>query len=215
MVVVAGIVSPSVVRPKVRVSMGYLDDGGHLKPERRRTRLSCSPVPMRVGRRAGATGGHGQPMPTSSASTPPPDPDDEEAVPLSVWPCAQTTAQRQRAGVYLPECREHPGKMLPDLARRIIRAYSRRGDLVVDPMCGSGTTIVEAARLHRRAVGVDVEARWVDLTRANLDHVLDDTTRALGDVRVGDARQLPAVLADVAGRVIWWRRGRRTRARSA
>jgi modification methylase len=125
----------------------------------------------------------------------------EEVVPLAVWPCAQATAQRQRAGVYLPECREHPGKMLPDLARRIVRAYSRPGDLVVDPMCGTGTTLVEAARLGRRAIGVDLEARWVDLAARNLDHILDDTTRPMAEVRVGDARRLPEVLSDVAGQV--------------
>jgi hypothetical protein len=37
------------------------------------------------------------------------EPDDaaevDEVVPLAVWPCAQATAQRQRAGVYLPESR--------------------------------------------------------------------------------------------------------------
>ena len=147
----------------------------------------------------------GQPMTKRSAATSEPDHYDgdggEEAVPLAVWPCAQTTAQWQRAGTYLPECREHPGKMLPDLARRIIRGYSRPGDPICDPMCGSGTTLVEAARLHRRAVGVDVEDRWVDLTARNLDHVLDNATRPLADVRVGHARKLTDVLADATGQV--------------
>jgi hypothetical protein len=96
--------------------------------------------------------------------------DDAEVVPLAVWPCAQAPAKQQRAGLYLPECRQHPGKMLPDLARRVVRAYSRPGDLVVDPMYGSGTTLVEAARLGRRAIGVDLEDRWVDLATRNLDH---------------------------------------------
>ena len=89
------------------------------------------------------------------------------AVPLAVWPCAQTTAQRQRAGTYLPECREHPGKMLPDLARRIIRSYSRPGDLVVDPMCGIGTTLVEAVHQGRDAIGIEYEPTWADLAQAN------------------------------------------------
>jgi hypothetical protein len=35
--------------------------------------------------------------------------DPEEVVPLAVWRSAQVTAQRQRTGVYLPECRQHPG----------------------------------------------------------------------------------------------------------
>jgi DNA modification methylase len=129
------------------------------------------------------------------------DDTDDDRVPLAVWPCAQTTAQQQRAGTYLPECREHPGKMLPDLARRIIRAYSRPGDLVVDPMCGTGTTIVEAAPLHRHAIGIDLEQRWVDLATRNLDHVLDEQTRRHATVRAGDARRLAAVLPDVVGQV--------------
>jgi tRNA G10 N-methylase Trm11 len=89
--------------------------------------------------------------------------------------------------------------MLPDLARRIVRAYSRPGDLVVDPMCG--TTLVEAARLGRRAIGVDLEDRWVDLATRNLDHILDAASRPRTEVRVGDARQLPHVLSDVVGQV--------------
>lgn len=46
--------------------------------------------------------------------------------------------------------------MLPALARRAIETYSDPGDLVVDPMCGIGTTLVEAADLGRRAAGVEL-----------------------------------------------------------
>jgi len=124
-----------------------------------------------------------------------------EPIPLSVWPCAQTTAQYQRAGRYVPESSEHPGKMMPELARRIIDEYSEPGDLVVDPMCGIGTTLVEGAALGRRCLGVELEARWASVAEANLDHVLDTEHRSLAEVRVGDARQLPELLADVAGTV--------------
>src|ERR1700680_4520729 len=92
---------------------------------------------------------------------------DFEAVPLAVWPCAQATAQRQRAGRYVPESTGHPGKMLPELARRILTAYSKPGDMVVDPMCGIGTTLVEGALLDRRCVGVELDEHWVTIARAN------------------------------------------------
>ncbi len=39
---------------------------------------------------------------------------------------------------YLPESNRHPAKMLPEIARRAIAAYSEPGDLVLDPMCGIG-----------------------------------------------------------------------------
>lgn len=63
--------------------------------------------------------------------------------------------------------------MLPALARRAVEAYSEPGDLVVDPMCGIGTTLVEASDLGRRAVGVELEARWAKLASAvRLDTIL-------------------------------------------
>ena len=80
-------------------------------------------------------------------------------MPLAVWPCAQTSAQYQRAGRYLSASSRHPGKMLPELARRLVAEYCPPGGLVVDPMCGIGTTLVEAAALGRRAVGLELEPR--------------------------------------------------------
>jgi tRNA G10 N-methylase Trm11 len=91
--------------------------------------------------------------------------------------------------------------MLPALAARIVAEYSTPGDLVVDPMCGTGTTLVEAANQRRRAVGLELEDRWADLARANLDAALDNNGRRLAEVRTGDATALPGSLADVAGRV--------------
>jgi len=123
------------------------------------------------------------------------------AVPLGVWPVAQTTAQYQRAGRYLPACTDHPAKMLPELARRIVAEYSTPGALVVDVMAGIATTVAEAALLDRRAVGVEVEPRWAALAEANLDHMLDPARRFLAEVRLGDARRLGDVLGDLEGTV--------------
>jgi adenine-specific DNA methylase len=71
----------------------------------------------------------------------------------------------------------------------------------VDPMCGIGTTLVEAVTLGCRAVGVELEPRWAELARANLTHAVPADRAALAEVRVGDARQLGELLADLTGRV--------------
>jgi modification methylase len=139
--------------------------------------------------------------PTIAVPAPIPTFDSPELVPLAVWPCAQTSAQYQRAGRYLPASSRHPGKMLPELARRLVVEYCPPSGLVVDPMCGIGTTLVEAAALGRRAVGVELEPRWAGLARANLAHALSAGQAALAEVRVGDARRLPELLADLVGRV--------------
>ncbi|MGH9076447.1 MAG: TRM11 family SAM-dependent methyltransferase [Acidimicrobiales bacterium] len=122
-------------------------------------------------------------------------------VPLAVWPVGQRSAQYQRAGRYHPDCAAHPGKMLPDLASQIVVEYSQPGSLVVDPMAGTGTTLIEAALAGRRAIGVELEARWADLARANADHVLDPDTRKLVEVHQGDATKLAELLGPDAGRV--------------
>jgi modification methylase len=139
--------------------------------------------------------------PAIAAPTPTPIPGPTELVPLAVWPCAQTSAQYQRAGRYLPASSRHPGKMLPELARRLVIEYCPPAGLVIDPMCGIGTTLVEAAALGRRAVGVELEPRWAELARANLAHALPPHLSSLAEVRVGDARRLPEMVGDLAGRV--------------
>ena len=50
----------------------------------------------------------------------------------------------------------YPTQKPLDLLRRIIRASSNPGDLVLDPMCGSGTALVAAEELGRRWAGIDL-----------------------------------------------------------
>ncbi len=50
-----------------------------------------------------------------------------------------------------------PAKFPPQLPEFMIRHLSNPGDLVLDPMLGSGTTLIEAIRLGRRAVGCDID----------------------------------------------------------
>jgi modification methylase len=94
--------------------------------------------------------------------------------------------------------------MLPDLARRIIAEYSPPAGLVVDPLCGIGTTLVEATHLGRHAIGVKYEARWAELARANLAHAAGQGALGSGRVLRGDVRQLTTLLdLGLLGRWRW------------
>jgi modification methylase len=121
---------------------------------------------------------------------------------LSVWPVAQQTARAQRRGRYLSASTAHPGKMLPALARTAIATYSSVTELVLDPMCGTGTTLVEAIHLGREAIGVELEPCWVALAAANLTLAREQGAAGRGLVTRGDARLLGRGLLDqLAGRV--------------
>jgi SAM-dependent methyltransferase len=126
----------------------------------------------------------------------------EDASVLSVWPVAQQTARDQRRRRYLPASTAHPGKMLPELARTVIRAYSQPGELVLDPMCGIGTTLVEAVHLDRDAVGVELEPRWAALAAGNVTLAREQGAAAHALCLRGDARRLGRGLLDeLAGEV--------------
>src|SRR6266542_5024066 len=126
----------------------------------------------------------------------------DDSLALSVWPVAQKTARAQRRDRYLPASTAHPGKMLPELARAIIRAYSQPGELVLDPMCGIGTTLVEAIHLDRDSAGVELEPRWASLAAANVALAREQGAPAHALCLQGDARRLGRGLLDeLAGNV--------------
>ena len=114
----------------------------------------------------------------------------------TVWQVGDQPARVQRRGRYLPSSTAHPGKMLPALAREAIGRFTRPGELVLDPMCGIGTTLVEAIHLNRTTVGVELEPRWTSVAAANLSHALEQGAPGHGLVLEGDARTLGHGLAD-------------------
>ncbi|WP_434739340.1 TRM11 family SAM-dependent methyltransferase [Micromonospora sp. SH-82] len=127
----------------------------------------------------------------------------DEGLPVtSLWLTCQQPARDQRRGRYVRATSSHPGKMLPHLAAYAISSYTVPGDLVFDPMCGSGTTLVEAMHLGRQGIGIDIEPRFTTLAEANV--ALASSQGATGTARVftGDAVGLRDIVpASAVGRV--------------
>jgi site-specific DNA-methyltransferase (adenine-specific) len=80
----------------------------------------------------------------------------------------------------------YPTQKPEALLERIIRAASHTDSAVLDPMCGSGTTVAVAARLGRRALGIDQSPVACEIARTRLNATLDPASRARG--RGGRAR---------------------------
>ena len=65
------------------------------------------------------------------------------------------------------------------LLEKIIEIATERGDVVLDPMCGSGTTLVAAALLERHWMGIDIEPGAIELARARLNSPQKTVSRLL------------------------------------
>jgi site-specific DNA-methyltransferase (adenine-specific) len=65
------------------------------------------------------------------------------------------------------------------LLEQIIQIATDKGDVVLDPMCGSGTTLVAAALSGRHWIGIDIEPKAIELARARLDSPQKTVSRLL------------------------------------
>ena len=63
---------------------------------------------------------------------------------------------------------KHPTQKPLKLLKRIIALTSKPGDLILDPMMGSGTTGVAAALLNRKFFGIELNPEYFDLAKARL-----------------------------------------------
>lgn len=98
---------------------------------------------------------------------------EKPGVPLSdVWDIPYLNPKaRERTG--------YPTQKPLALLERIIGLTTHPGDLVLDPFCGSGTTLVAALRLGRRGIGVDRSAEAVELAQRRLADPIRSRSRVL------------------------------------
>lgn len=67
----------------------------------------------------------------------------------------------------------HPAVFPIAMAKRVIEQFTHRGELVLDPFNGTGTTLVAAQDLERNAVGFDLKQEYVDLANSRVASLLD------------------------------------------
>ena len=94
------------------------------------------------------------------------------------------------------------GNFAPQVPRNVIEMYSSRGETILDPMVGAGTTLIEAKLLGRDAIGLDINPEAVALAKEALRFPasLESYARAgthrpasRQEVRIGDARDLAGI----------------------
>lgn len=83
-----------------------------------------------------------------------------EALTLNTWPIIT----QKRGG----ELGDHPAPFPVELARRCIRLSTFPGELVIDPFVGTGSTLLAARQLGRRAIGIELSERSCEIAARRL-----------------------------------------------
>ena len=67
---------------------------------------------------------------------------------------------------------KHPAPFPEELPYRCIQLYTFKGDVVLDPFAGSGTTCIAALKTRRHFIGIDIEKKYVDMANKRINNVL-------------------------------------------
>jgi len=62
----------------------------------------------------------------------------------------------------------HPAPFPLELPKRCIKLFSYVGDTVLDPFCGSGTTLIAAIQNKRKAIGIEIDKEYCALSRKRI-----------------------------------------------
>jgi len=120
--------------------------------------------------------------------------------PADYTPETTTVWSFPERGDWATHAGNYRGNWSPYIPRNLILKYTKPGELVVDQMVGSGTTVVECKLLGRNAIGVDVnhDALMVAWDRLNFSHRPLDEDYREGKVQLflGDARNLDEIEND-------------------
>jgi len=104
---------------------------------------------------------------------------------------------------------ETGGKMDTYLTRRLLKEFTKAGDVILDPMAGVGTTGIEAVLLGRHCIMVDIEEKFSQLMEKNLRNVKKIFGKSSFKLKLGravvitgDARKLSELIKENADAIV-------------
>jgi DNA modification methylase len=88
--------------------------------------------------------------------------------------------------------RQHPAPFSFTDVSRIVRFFTKRGEMVLDPFAGVGSTLKACAVEGRYGIGFELNSKYADLAKQRLEIEMlgDSHTAEKQDIRVGDSREL-------------------------
>ena len=165
---------------------------------RAKTLRSVKPNGVRNGQQAAVvplTNGHAKPK-KPDPRNPLNDLTSTEWLPetISVWTQRGLGAGHPDAQIE----RQHPAPFSFTDVSRLVRFFTKRGNIVLDPFVGVGSTLKACALEGRKGIGFELNPKYAKLAKARLRTEVreDSTTENSQEVRVGDARKLVGELPE-------------------
>lgn len=93
--------------------------------------------------------------------------------------------KRDRSGAHTAS---YWGNFIPQIPNQLLRRYTKKGDWVLDPFLGSGTTLIESKRLGRNGIGIELVPRVAKLAKENIAREMNSDAHV--EVIVGDSGEL-------------------------
>lgn len=109
------------------------------------------------------------------------EPEDDRIECTTVW-------SFPRRGNWATHDNTYRGNWAPQVARNLILRYSKEGDIILDQMCGGGTTLIEAKLLGRKGIGLDINPNAIEMSKQRTAFSRLSTFEP--EIKVGDAREL-------------------------
>lgn len=87
--------------------------------------------------------------------------DEQNSILTGEWDFAEAITS-----AHLHSLHSYPARFIPQIPEKAILEWSKVGDVVLDPFCGCGTTMLEASILGRKSIGIDNNAVAILITKA-------------------------------------------------
>lgn len=74
---------------------------------------------------------------------------------------------------------KYHGNFVPQIPHQLLARYTKKGDWVLDPFMGSGTTLIEAQRMDRNSIGIELQKSVADEAEARIKTESKENVEAL------------------------------------
>ena len=106
----------------------------------------------------------------------------------------------------------YPAMMIPQIARKLIKEYGREGGWLLDPYCGTGTSLVEASLFGMHSVGCDINplvrliatAKSTPVCLSALDETLSELNESLFEIGYRESKLPDAQVPNILNLTYWF-----------